>query len=157
MPNDTKENRNALQKHTKSSSHGVEKKTASAEIRKGNTVIPNRPTIDTEPGTTPRIQERKGVPAVRYPYMPKNKPAHQKDARSKRPFLRRSRDGEDENNRGKRNPPSLVSYAELPLVETEGVYTAQKEFNQNFDTPILYSNIYKNSSFFSQNGFFCKL
>lgn len=135
----------------------MEKETANAEIRKGKMVTPSRLEIDTEPKAAPRIIEEKEMPAVKYPKMPQISPPHQQNARNKRPFLRCRWSCAEVNSRARKNTPSSIFNADQSLMETVGVCTAREESYQNFNTPILYSKIYKNSSFFSQNSVFCRL
>ena len=63
MPSETKLSRNPLQNAIGWSIQWLERKTAKAEIRKGNTVTHSRLTIDTEPDTVLRIKEAEKVPA----------------------------------------------------------------------------------------------
>ena len=64
IPSETKLSRNPLQNAIGWSIQWQERKTAKAEIRKGNTVTQSRLTIDTEPDTVLRIRRRKEGPAA---------------------------------------------------------------------------------------------
>ena len=157
IPSETKANKNAFTKQIPMTIQFMDNNAKKADSRKGIKAAFIRPTIDTGHKTALRITENVSGEETEKKATPHRRPQIQQHARTSGISLRVSQYVQNGFLRTANEPPYAEDRHKKLAYEKRERYAAKDKSFRKTCLHILYSISYRNSSFFSQKCFFCKL